>query len=103
MVPRAPMTRYSSLPMVRGADRKPVSAPSAASRTAWPVPAQALSAAWIRAVSGASASSAALNSWLAGLGRAEVTVAQVPGTDGWVTGRVSPIADDWRWDVGRAH
>src|SRR5450432_1923850 len=91
------MTMYSSLPMVSGPDRKPVSAPSAARTTDCPVLAQAVSAAWIRAVSGAADSSASLNVSLAGLGRAEVTVWQVAGTAGWVTFRVSPRAEDcWR-------
>ena len=69
----------------------------AASTTDWPVPAQAFSAAWIRAVSGGADSSAARNSSSVGAGSVAVSVWQVAGSVGWVMYRVSPVRDDCSW------
>ena len=68
-----------------------MSLPLAASTTAFPVPLQLFSAAWIRAVSGGAASAAALNCSLL-VARAALSVAQVAGTLGWDTFRLSPVA-----------
>jgi hypothetical protein len=61
------------------------------------VPAQAFSAAWIRAVSGGAASSAAGNSSSVGAGSVAVSVWQVAGSVGWLTCRVSPVREDCSW------
>ncbi len=68
-----------------------MSLPLGASTTASPVPLQLFSADWIREVSGGAASALLLNCSLL-VARVALSVAQVAGTLGWATARLSPVA-----------
>src|SRR5215471_1845138 len=86
------MRRVTLEPTVSGPVRNALFEPLAFSSTAWPEPAQELSAAWMRAVSGGVVSCVELKVRL--LGRASVLVSdvQVAGMTGWLTLRGSPVA-----------
>src|SRR6185437_3098625 len=73
----------SLLPMLSGPDRNAFLPPFAFSSTAFPLPAQELSADWMRAVSGAAASALEENCSLLAVRLADSGV-QVPGTLGWL-------------------
>src|SRR5215475_6457332 len=85
------MTSVSLAPTVSGPARNALLLPLAARTTAWPEPAQELSALWILEVSGG------LDSWELENSRFDVasdadSVEHVAGMAGWLTERGSPVA-----------
>src|SRR6185437_2581686 len=77
--------------MVSGADRNALLLPLLVSSTDLFVPLHALSAFWIREVSGGLASLPLENCSLL-VARLAVRVWQTPGSEGWLTERLSPVA-----------
>src|SRR5690348_7760781 len=86
------MRRVTLEPMVSGPVRNALLEPLAFSSTAWLEPAQELSAAWIREVSGGVVSWAVLKVRPLGLASVLVSAVQVAGIVGWPTLRGSPVA-----------
>src|SRR5579859_3038197 len=86
------MRRVTLEPTVSGPLRNALLEPLAFSSTAWPEPAQELSAAWMREVSGGVVSWAVLKVRLLGTASVLVSAVQVAGMAGWLTLRGSPVA-----------